>query len=144
MYNSIAQKHHFVERVRATVSVDVWATIRRWITFSYIWSGNWYSEVLSTPKHGYLINDTTEAQTGHAASEPEFVESTMSPYLVAGEFRNGCTGGVLLGAFIGSIVNPEVYKDVDPYKLMNEYVSWMGIEGYDSNTSGVFVYPGKA
>jgi len=149
VYNSIAAEDITSSNVYgATVSVDVILGDNTTVDYIFLHMVRYTygaSEVLSTPKHGYLINDTTEAQTGHAAVKNlEFVESTMSPYLVAGEFRNGCTGGVLLGAFIGSIVNPEVYKDVDPYKLMNEYVSWMGIEGYDSNTSGVFVYPGKA
>lgn len=99
-------------------------------------------EMKDTPHHGYLEKDVSEMRAGQEAVKGlEFVEDDMGVYLVAGEFRNGCTGGVLLGAYIGSIVNPEVYKDIDPVKMMNEYIGdWMGIKNYDASTDGQFIY----
>lgn len=100
------------------------------------------AEMANTPHHGYLVDDDSEMRAGQeAVRDLEFVEDDMGVYLVAGEFRNGCTGGVLLGAYIGSIVNPDVYKDIDPVKMMNEYVvDWMGIDNYDVTENGQFIY----
>lgn len=130
----------------ATVSVDVILGDKTTVDYiflhmvRYTYAG---TEMKAQPQHGYLYNGTSEAEAGYkAVNDLEYVEDDMSVYLVAGEFRNGCTGGVLLGAFIGSIVNPDVYKDVDPYKMMNEYINdWMGIKDYDAKTDGLFIYP---
>jgi len=102
------------------------------------------SEMTTTPHHGYLATSDDELKAGYDKVKGfEFIEDNMSVNLVAGEFRNGCTGGVLLGAYIGSIANSEVYKDIDPVKIMNEYIGWMGIDNYDAAKDGKFVYPGE-
>ena len=100
-------------------------------------------EQASTPKHGYLIDDTTELAAGLAKMKAlELVEDDMSVQLIAGEFRNGCSAGVLLGAFMGKQINPEAYKTIDPVKMMNEYIGWMGIKDFDAGVHGQYVYPG--
>ena len=69
-------------------------------------------------------------------------EDKMTVELTAGEFRNGCSAGVLLGAYMGKIINPDAYASIDPVGMMNEYIQWMGIKDYDAHSHGQFVYPG--
>ncbi|UAL07436.1 MAG: hypothetical protein KRP56_06320 [Candidatus Methanogranum gryphiswaldense] len=94
----------------------------------------------TTPEHGYLADDYTEieAATEDASSRSLLTDEVIS--LIAGDFRNGCTGGVLLAAYMGNIINSEYYSSIDPIAMHNEYVQWMGIEDYDVATSGVFIY----
>ncbi len=93
-----------------------------------------------TPNHGYLVDDYSEmkAAADLAASRPLVNDETIT--LIAGDFRNGCTGGVLLAAYVGNIINPEEYADIDPIVMHNEYVEWLGIEDYDVEERGVFIY----
>ena len=94
----------------------------------------------STPEHGYLVDDYTEFKdAGATALSQEFMtDETVT--LIAGDFRNGCTGGILLAAYMGHYINPDKYADIDPIAMHNEYIGWMGIEGYDLNEHGVFFY----
>ena len=97
----------------------------------------------STPKHGYLIDSTEELSAGQKKMKAlDLVEDDMDVRLIAGEFRNGCSAGVLLGAFMGKIINPDAYSSVDPVKMMNEYIDWMGVSGFDAKEHGQYVYPG--
>ena len=100
-------------------------------------------EMTSTPKHGYLIDSTEELSAGQNKMKAlDLVEDDMDVRLIAGEFRNGCSAGVLLGAFMGKIINPDAYSSVDPVKMMNEYIDWMGVSGFDAKEHGQYVYPG--
>ena len=100
-------------------------------------------EMTSTPKHGYMIDDSAELAAGVAKMRNlPLVEDSMGVQLAAGEFRNGCSAGVLLGAFMGKIINPDAYASIDPVDMMNEYIEWMGIEGFDASEHGQYVYPG--
>lgn len=101
------------------------------------------SETATTPKHGYLVNGDVDGKLASNVSKDmglELVTDDMDLAYVAGEFRNGCTAGVLLGAYLGKYINPDAYASIDPVKMMNEYVSMMGITGYDAATDGLFFY----
>jgi len=94
------------------------------------------------PDHGYLCNNTSEIKAANEdASSRSLLENELV-YMIAGDFRNGCSGGVLLGAYIGSLINPEQYSEIDPVAIHNEYIAWMGVKGYDAGVNGVFLYPG--
>ena len=94
----------------------------------------------STPDHGYLVDDYKKIIAGaeDASSRSLLTDEVVS--LIAGDFRNGCTGGVLLAAYIGNIINSEYYSSIDPIQMHNEYVEWMGIQDYDVSEHGVFIY----
>ncbi len=94
----------------------------------------------STPDHGYLVDDYTQIKDATETATEKDLVTDESISLIAGDFRNGCTGGVLLAAYVGNIINPELYKDIDPIAMHNEYVEWLGIEGYDLKEHGVFIY----
>ncbi|NLK26387.1 MAG: hypothetical protein GX307_07445 [Euryarchaeota archaeon] len=98
------------------------------------------------PDHGYLTESDVEISEAwkSATSSEHTLLVDMNPndlYLLAGDFRNGPTGAVMLGAYIGNIVNPDYYSSVDPTELHNHYINyWLGISDYDVSEDGVFIY----
>jgi len=103
----------------------------------YTYGGEKYT---LTPDHGYLVNNYEQMIKGANAASSRSLLTDEVISLIAGDFRNGCTGGVLLAAYMGSIINPEYYSGIDPIQMHNEYVAWMGIENYDVAKQGVFIY----
>lgn len=105
------------------------------------------SEQVSTPHHGHVYSMADEKKSGELKEalglmeDLDLVEDDMEVYLIAGEFRNGCTAGVLLGAYIGSMVNPDAYKNIDPQKMTKEYYDWMGIKDKTPGEDAIYVYP---
>jgi iron complex transport system substrate-binding protein len=102
--------------------------------------------VAGVPDHGYLAQSDEEitAAWKQATSSSHTLMVDQDPndlYLIAGDFRNGPTGAVLLGAYIGKAINPDHYADIDPIALHNEYINnWLGIADFDVSTDGVFLY----
>ena len=93
------------------------------------------------PDHGYIEDDRTEIEAAQKNAMSRNLLEDEQVYLLAGDFRNGASGGILLGAYMGKIMNPEKYSSVDPVKMHNEYVEWMGIKNYDVAENGVFLSP---
>lgn len=108
-------------------------------TVKYTYGGAMMS---STPDHGYLQNDTSSMESALETAENQSLVGDEILTIIAGDFRNGCTGGILLAAYMGSMINPDQYSDIDPIEMHNEYVKWMGIENYDVSKNGVFFYHG--
>ncbi|MBI0584429.1 MAG: hypothetical protein ISF22_09420 [Methanomassiliicoccus sp.] len=98
------------------------------------------------PEHGYLAQNEAEIKASweNATSSSHTLLTDMDPndiYLIAGDFRNGPTGAVLLGAYIGKTINPSYYASIDPIALHNYYIGhFLGIDDYDVSTDGVFMY----
>ncbi|AMK14372.1 dockerin-containing iron ABC transporter substrate-binding protein [methanogenic archaeon mixed culture ISO4-G1] len=105
------------------------------------------SEQVSTPHHGHVYSVADEKASGELATAlaemeaMDLVEDDMNVSLLAGEFRNGCTAGVLLGAYIGKLCNPDKYASINPIKMTAEYYDWMGIKDKDPAQDAVYVYP---
>jgi len=95
----------------------------------------------NVPDHGYTTDDYAEIKEAYNVASGQSLVKDESITLIAGDFRNGCTGGVLLAAYMGNVINPGEYSSIDPIKMHNEYVAWMGITGYNVADNGVFVYP---
>lgn len=93
------------------------------------------------PDHGYLTTDDSEMAAAYAIATDHSLITDEKISLIAGDFRNGCTGGVLLAAYMGSVINAEAYSDIDPIAMHNEYVKWLGIEDYDVSEDGLLIYP---
>ena len=93
------------------------------------------------PDHGYAANNTAEIKAAWENVRSHSLITDEQTVMIAGDFRNGCTGGVLLAAYVGSTINPEAFSDIDPLKLHQEYIDWMGIKNYDIHKKGVFMYP---
>lgn len=106
--------------------------------------------IAAVPDHGYLAKNNTQmaAAWANAVSPAHTLLTDIEPnnvYLIAGDFRNGPTGAVLLGAYIGNILHPSYYAQIDAIALHNHYIRyWLGITDYDVSEDGVFIYPGIA
>ncbi|MDW5563943.1 MAG: dockerin type I domain-containing protein [Methanomassiliicoccus sp.] len=102
--------------------------------------------VAGVPEHGYLAQNESEVaaswESATSSSHTLLVDTDPNDlYLIAGDFRNGPTGAVLLGAYIGKIINPSHYTSIDPIALHNYYINhFLGIADYDVSTDGVFMY----
>ena len=102
--------------------------------------------VAGVPDHGYLATNDSEmaASWAKATSASHTLLVDLDPdnlYLIAGDFRNGPSGAVLLGAYVGKLINPTYYESIDPIAIHNYYINhWLGIEGYDVATQGEFIY----
>ena len=94
----------------------------------------------TAPVHGYLVDDYSEFKAACANALSQDLMTDESVTMLAGDFRNGCTGGVLLAAYMGNLINPDAYSDIDPLKMHQEYINWMGIKDYDITKHGVFFY----
>lgn len=105
-------------------------------TVKYTYGGGVMSQ---TPDHGYLQDDYGPFEKACTNAKGQSLVSDESISIIAGDFRNGCTGGILLAAYMGNLINPEYYSDIDPMSMHQEYIGWMGIEGYDINEHGVFI-----
>lgn len=102
------------------------------------------SEIAVCPPHGLAVDDDAkmvESQAAAVANAGKFGLGDSKIYLMAGDFRNGATGGVLHAAYIATIIN-EGYEMPNPFEMHQEYITdWLGLEGYDLNSKGVFTCP---
>lgn len=103
------------------------------------------SEVATTPAHGYTINDPSamNAAQALAASRTQIGNVHDSEiYVIAGDFRNGASGCMLLLVYMAKILHPDLFADLDPLSYHQQYVTqWMGIQNYDIHNQGVFISP---
>ncbi|QLH74547.1 MAG: ABC transporter substrate-binding protein [Methanomassiliicoccales archaeon] len=106
-----------------------------------------YGGAIMTPAYGYDMNDSAEMASAVSAmlSRPllqntdAYVSSNL--YIIAGDFRNNAAGGILGAVYLAKILHPDLFSDLDPESIHQEYVtSWMGLS-YDLSTHGVFIYP---
>ncbi|MDR3075224.1 MAG: hypothetical protein LBU30_04215 [Candidatus Methanoplasma sp.] len=96
------------------------------------------------PDHGYTTDDYSEIEAAWKNASGRTLITDEKIAMIAGDFRNGCTGGILLAAYMAKIINPDAYSSIDPVGLHNEYIDWMGIKDYNIDHNGVFVYTGYA
>lgn len=94
------------------------------------------------PEHGYGVSDTTTMRGAyHTAMSREMVD-IPNIRIMAGDFRNGASGCMLLALYMAKAIHPDLFEDSNPLEYHQKYVSdWMGIEDYDVSTQAVFIYP---
>lgn len=61
-------------------------------------------------------------------------------YLFDGHFRNDASGGIVAAAYMAKIFYPELFADINPEAVHQEYLNMQGLD-YDLNMHGVFLYP---
>jgi iron complex transport system substrate-binding protein len=106
-----------------------------------------YGGVAMTPAYGYDMNDTSSLNatwqdimsrpllSGLSAVQNEKV------YIIAGDFRNNAMGSVLGAVYLAKILHPELFEDLDPEAIHQEYITnWMGLN-YNLDEYGTFLYP---
>ncbi len=101
---------------------------------------------MGKPDHGYAVNDHTEMDEAYTIADgrmdPDKVDID-NIYIIAGDFRNGASGCMLLSLYMAKALHPTIFTDLDPLEYHQQYVAdWMGISGFDIHTNGVFISPG--
>jgi iron complex transport system substrate-binding protein len=62
-------------------------------------------------------------------------------YVLNGVFRNDASGSILGAVYMSKILHPELFEDLNPQAIHQEYLTrFQGLD-YDLDEHGVFVYP---
>ncbi|MGP8322123.1 MAG: ABC transporter substrate-binding protein [Methanosarcinaceae archaeon] len=106
-----------------------------------------YSGMTLDPAHGYDADDPAGLKKGRDEfmNRPELANVNAvkngNVYILSGNFRNDATGGFMGAAYMAKIFYPDIFYDLDPQALHQEYLSRFQSMDYDLNKHGVFVYP---
>jgi iron complex transport system substrate-binding protein len=101
--------------------------------------------VVAGPDHGYAVSDQTQMDEALATAQGRDLVDIDNIVIIAGDFRNGASGCMLLAAYMAKILHPDLFADMDPLEYHQSYVSdWMGIEDYNIGSDGVFISPAMA
>lgn len=106
-----------------------------------------YGGATLTPEYGYDVNDTgslhsvwTDIMSRPLLSEINAVVNNRV-YIIAGDFRNNAMGSILGAVYLAKILHPELFADLDPEAVHEEYITnWMRLN-YDLDKCGTFLYP---
>ncbi len=97
--------------------------------------------------YGYEIDDITGIKKGlnEYMKHPELANinavKNKKVYVFYGAFRNDASGGVIGAAYMAKIFHPELFKDLNPEAIHQEYLTRFQKLNYDLNKHGIFVYP---
>jgi len=109
----------------------------------YTWGGS-----TMEPSHGYDEDDpggVKEYLVDNLMSRPEMANITAvktgNVYVMSGNFRNDASGGLVGTAYMARLFHPDLFANLDPEAIHQEYLTdFQGLD-YDLNEHGVFVYP---
>ncbi|MCW4014805.1 MAG: ABC transporter substrate-binding protein [Candidatus Bathyarchaeota archaeon] len=99
------------------------------------------------PNHGYNIDNATSIMTcvGEYLTQPEFANidaiKNGNVYIIAGDFRNNAMGGTLGAVYMAKILHPDVFTDLDPEAIHQEYITRFLRLDYSLDEHGIFMYP---
>ncbi len=106
-----------------------------------------YGGVTQLPAYGYDVDDISslKATWDDIISRPLLSQITAvknrNVYIIAGDFRNNAMGSLLGAVYLAKILQPELFKDLNPETIHQVYISkWLGLS-YDLNQNGTFLYP---
>jgi iron complex transport system substrate-binding protein len=109
----------------------------------YTFGGFTYAD----PQQGMDINDTTSIQSCLQQYKSQSVFANLTAvknnnvYIIAGDFRNNAMGGVLGAVYMAKILYPDLFSDLNPQAIHQEYITKYLRLDYNLDTSGVFLYP---
>lgn len=112
-------------------------------TVHYTFSGLTYAD----PAQGLDVSDTASinACLQNYTSQTAFANlkavKNNHVYIIAGDFRNNAMGGVLGAVYIARILYPDLFSDLNPQEIHQEYVTKFLRLNYDLDEEGVFLYP---
>ena len=121
-----------------------------WVTYGGVDNNNGNDSLMG--KHGFGWTDTASMEAYYDAVRSRMTGNgdeyrmdlnlnKCDTYIIAGDFRNGASGCILLAAYMAKIFHPDKFEDLDPWALQKEFVNnWLGITDYAGN--GVLIYPG--
>ncbi len=78
-------------------------------------------------------------------SQPAFANlkavTNNNVYIIAGDFRNNAMGGTLGAVYMAKVLYPNLFWDLNPQAIHQEYLThFLGLT-YDLDTQGVYLYP---
>jgi len=106
-----------------------------------------YGGGTNEPSQGIDANDPSGMKDvlQQYVSQPAFTNlaavKNNQVYLLAGDFRNNAMGGTLGAVYMAKILYPDVFTDLNPKSIHQEYITKFLRLNYDLDTDGVFLYP---
>ena len=98
------------------------------------------------PSHGYDEDDPTgvkEELRDMIMNSPVLANvdavKTGKVYIMSGNFRNDASGGLVGAAYMAKLLHPELFEDLDPEAVHQEYLELQHFD-YDLDEHGVFFY----
>ncbi len=113
-------------------------------TVRYTFSGITYAD----PAQGLDVSDTASIISclQNWMSQPAYANlkavQNGHVYIIAGDFRNNAMGGVLGAVYLAATLYPDLFSDLNPEAIHQEYITHFMRLNYDLNNEGVFMYPG--
>jgi iron complex transport system substrate-binding protein len=102
---------------------------------------------MGDPNHGYNMDDATSIMTclNEYLSQPAFANidaiKNGNVYIMSGDFRNNAMGGTLGAVYMAKILHPDLFTDLDPEAIHQEYITQFLRLDYSLDEHGVFLYP---
>ncbi|MCW4017625.1 MAG: ABC transporter substrate-binding protein [Candidatus Bathyarchaeota archaeon] len=100
------------------------------------------------PAQGYDVSDTTSISQclQEYIAQPMFANlkavQNGRVYIIAGDFRNNAMGGVLGSVYLAKVLYPDLFSDLNPQSVHQEYITRFMRLDYNLDEEGVFLYPG--
>lgn len=130
------------------VTVDVEWVIEKNPEFIFIHTVRYpYGGGVLSPAYGYDVKEVSELNSTLMSILSRPLLSGVSAvvngrvYIIAGDFRNNAMGGVLGAVYLAKLLHPELFRDLNPKLVHQEYITrWLRLN-YDLNENGTFLYP---
>lgn len=112
-------------------------------TVRYTFSGLMYAD----PAQGYDVSDATSISEclQEYISQSAFTDLTAVKnnhvYIMAGDFRNNAMGGVLGAVYMAKVLYPDLFSDLNPQTIHQEYITNYLRLDYNLDNNGVFLFP---
>lgn len=93
------------------------------------------------PNHGYTCDDSTEYRTAQdTLADIDLYRNACSAenmYLTPGDFMNGASGGLISAIMVATVINANLFPDLDLNHELQTYIDMMGFD-YDVSKHGTF------
>lgn len=98
--------------------------------------------VAAVPAQGYLCDDDTEFKNAQMGLNEIGCFTWLDDeqcYITNSDYRNNAAGGMLLSAYMATILHPDLFADLDVKEVHQSYLELLGYD-YDLSKHGVFYY----
>lgn len=104
-------------------------------------------EIIPDLPNGYTIDDPSGLKIARETfmSRPEYANlkavKSGNVYIFSGDMRNELTRGLIGSVYLSKILHPDIFPDLDPEAVHDEYLKNFLDLDYSLDEHGVFVYP---
>jgi len=112
-------------------------------TVRYTFGGFTYED----PVQGIDANDITSIRNclQNYTAQATFANVTAFKnnhgYIIAGDFRNNAMGGTLGAVYMAKVLYPNLFSDLNPQVIHQEYITKYLRLSYNLDNNGIFLYP---